>query len=287
MRDETNQMGTLSKASSSGSKTTLATKQGSARIIAVANQKGGVGKTDLTVNLSCQLASLGNRVLIIDLDPQANATDYLVAPGSPAGKTAADLLLDDSVSLDDVVMQGIRENLDIVPSHQDLSSCQIRLANDINMQFKLKKKLKTVTDGSRGYDFVFIDTPPSLGLLMVNTLTASSGVIIPVQTHYFAMDGVVHLQETVQKVREDINPALKVIGVVLTMYDRRTLISREVAEKVRDEFNERVFTTVIPINVRLAEAPSHHKSIFEYDSDSSGAKAYRELAKEILNCPDV
>lgn len=280
-------MGTVSKASSSGLRTTLANKEASTRIIAVANQKGGVGKTDLTVNLACQLASLGNRVLIIDLDPQANATDYLVAPGSPAGKTAADLLLDDSVSLDDVVMQGIRENLDIVPSHQDLSSCQIRLANDINMQFKLKKKLKSVTDGSRGYDYVFIDTPPSLGLLMVNTLTASSGVIIPVQTHYFAMDGVVHLQETIQKVREDINPGLKVIGVVLTMYDRRTLISKEVSEKVREEFNERVFTTVIPVNVRLAEAPSHHMSIFEYDSGSTGAKAYRELAKEILNCPDV
>jgi len=280
-------MGTVSKASSSGSRTTLTTKEASARIIAVANQKGGVGKTDLTVNLSCQLASLGNKVLIIDLDPQANATDYLVAPGTPAGKTAADLLLDDSITLDDVIMQGCRENLDIIPSAQDLSSCQIRLANDINMQFKLKKKLKAITDGSRSYDFVFIDTPPSLGLLMVNTLTASSGVIIPVQTQYFAMDGVVHLQETIQKVREDINPGLKVIGVVLTMYDRRTLISKEVAEKVRDEFNERVFTTVIPVNVRLAEAPSHHKSIFEYDSDSTGAKAYRELAKEILNCPDV
>jgi chromosome partitioning protein len=280
-------MGTTGKASSPGSRTTLASKQTATRILAVANQKGGVGKTDLVVNLSCQLASLGKRTLIIDLDPQANATDYLVAPGAPAGRTVSDLLLDDSVTLDDVVMEGCRENLDIIPSQQDLSSCQIRLANDINMQFKLKKKLKAVTDGIRNYDFVFIDTPPSLGLLMVNTLTAANGVIIPVQTQYFAMDGVVHLQETIQKVREDINPSLKVLGVVLTMYDRRTLISREVAERVRDEFNERVFSTVIPVNVRLAEAPSHHKSIFEYDPDSTGAKAYRELAKEILSCPDV
>jgi chromosome partitioning protein len=280
-------MAPVSKASASGSRTTLVSKEATTRIFAVANQKGGVGKTDLTVNLSCQLASLGKRVLLIDLDPQANATDYLVAPGNPAGKTTADLLLDDSVTLDDAVLGGCRENLDIIPSHQDLSSCQIRLANDINMQFKLKKKLKAVTDGSRPYDFVLIDTPPSLGLLMVNTLTAASGVIIPVQTHYFAMDGVVRLQETISKVSEDINPNLKVLGVVLTMYDRRTLISREVAEKVREEFSERVFSTVIPINVRLAEAPSHHKSIFEYDSDSTGAKAYRELAKEILNCPDV
>lgn len=280
-------MGTLGKASSSGSRTTLASKQAATRVIAVANQKGGVGKTDLTVNLSCQLASLGKRVLLIDLDPQANATDYLVAPGTPAGRTTADLLLDDSVTIDDVVMDGCRTNLDIIPSHEDLSSCQIRLANDINMQFKLKKKIKALAEGSRSYDFIFIDTPPSLGLLMVNTLTAATDVIIPVQTHYFAMDGVVHLQETIQKVREDINPGLKVLGVVLTMYDRRTLISREVAEKVRDEFSERVFSTVIPVNVRLAEAPSHHKSIFEYDSDSTGAKAYRELAKEILSCPDV
>jgi len=280
-------MGTVSKASESGSRTTLAARQATTRIIAIANQKGGVGKTDLTVNLSCQLATLGKRTLIIDLDPQANATDYLVAPGSPAGKTTADLLLDDSVTLDDVVMEGCRANLDLIPSHQNLSSSQIRLANDINMQFKLKKKLKALTEGGHDYDFVFIDTPPSLGLLMVNTLTAANGVIIPVQTHYFAMDGVVQLQETIQKVREDINPGLKVLGVVLTMYDRRTLISREVAEKVRNESTERVFSTVIPVNVRLAEAPSHHKSIFEYDPESTGAKAYRELAKEVLGCPDV
>jgi chromosome partitioning protein len=274
------------KGTGSGSRTTMAGRESAARIIAVANQKGGVGKTDLTVNLSCQLASLGKRTLIIDLDPQANATDYLVAPGSASGKSTADLLLDDSLTLDDVT-NSCRENLDIIPSHQNLSATQIRLANDINMQFKLKKKLKPIMDGTRAYDYVLIDTPPSLGLLMVNTLTASTGVIIPVQTQYFALDGVVQLQETIQKVREDINPGLSVIGVVLTMYDRRTLISREVAEKVREEFNERVFSTVIPVNVRLAEAPSHHKSIFEYDPDSSGAKAYRELAKEILNCRDA
>jgi chromosome partitioning protein len=275
------------KASGSGSRTLLATKGDFTRIFAVANQKGGVGKTDLTVNLAAHLASLGHRTLIIDLDPQANATDYLVAPGAQAGKTTADLLLDDSVTLNDAVMLGVRENLDVVPSHQSLSSCQIKLANDINMQFKLKKKLRTLTEGSGDYDFVFIDTPPSLGLLMVNTLTAANGVLIPVQTQYFAMDGVVQLQETIQKVREDINPGLKVLGIVLTMYDKRTLISREVAQKVREESSDRVFTTVIPTNVRLAEAPSHHKSIFEYDPLSSGANAYRELAKEILACPGV
>ncbi|HUI01549.1 MAG TPA: ParA family protein [Nitrososphaerales archaeon] len=280
-------MTVLSKGSGAGSRTVLASRGAFTRVFAVANQKGGVGKTDLTVNLACQLASQGKRTLIIDLDPQANATDYVVPPGTQAGKTSADLLLDDSVSLFDVVLSGIRENLDIVPSHQNLSACQIRLANDINMQFKLKKKLKALNEMSEPYDFVFIDTPPSLGLLMVNTLTAATGVIIPVQTQYFAMDGVVNLLETVQKVREDINPGLKVFGIVLTMYDKRTLISREVAERVRDESGDRVFTTMIPINVRLAEAPSHHKSIFEYDPHSSGARAYTELAKEMLSCPDV
>jgi chromosome partitioning protein len=280
-------MGTISNASATGSRTLLRSKGATTRIFAVANQKGGVGKTDLTVNLSCQLASLGKRTLLIDLDPQANATDYLVIPGTPSGKTTADLLMDDSVTIDDVVIQDCRPNLDVLPSDQSLSSCQIRLANDINMQFKLKKKLRSLTEGNPRYDFVLIDTPPSLGLLTVNTLTAANGVIIPVQTHYFAMDGVVQLQETIQKVREDINPGLKVVGVVLTMYDKRTLISREVEAKVRDEFSDRVFSTVIPVNVRLAEAPSHHKSIFEYDSECNGAKAYRELAKEILSCPDV
>ncbi len=159
-------MGILGKASNSGSRTVLANRAAFTRVFAVANQKGGVGKTDLTVNLACQLASQGKRTLLIDMDPQANATDYLVPPGTQAGKTSADLLLDESVSLSDARMAGIRENLDIVASHQNLSSCQIKLANDISMQFKLKKKLKALSEGPDQYDFVLIDTPPSLGLLM-------------------------------------------------------------------------------------------------------------------------
>ena len=155
------------------------------------------------------------------------------------------------------------------------------------MQFKLKKKLKAIAEGKNVYDYVFIDTPPSLGLLTVNSLTAATGVIIPIQTHYFAMEGVVQLEETIQKVKEDINPELEILGAVLTLYDRRTLISRDVAAKVKSEFRGRVFTTVIPVNVRLAEAPSYHKSIFEYDSECNGARAYRELAQEILACPEA
>ena len=274
-----------SNAAERGSKTRLAMKETTTKIIAVANQKGGVGKTDLTVNISCQLASLGNKVLLVDMDPQANATTYLVAPDVPTTKTTADLLLDESLTLDDVVIRGCRENLDIVPSDVSLSACQIKLANDIGMQFKLKRKLKVLTEGSPVYDYVLIDTPPSLGLLTVNTLTAASQVIIPIQTQYLAMEGVVQLEETIRKVKEDINPGLDILGAVLTLYDRRTLISKEVEAKVRNGFGGRVFSTVIPVNVRLAEAPSHHKSIFEYDSECNGARAYRELAKEILECP--
>jgi chromosome partitioning protein len=275
---------TLEKASGGANRSGTAAKAAFTRVIAVANQKGGVGKTDLTVNLSCQLASSGRRVLLIDLDPQANSTDYLVGPETPITKTTADLLLEDDVSLGDVLIRDCRENLDVAPASGDLSACQIRLANDLNMQFKLKKKLKELRE-DREYDFVIMDTPPSLGIMTVNALTAANQVLIPVQTQYFAMDGVVQLLETVHKVKEDINPGLEVLGAVLTLYDRRTLISKEVESKVRSGFTDgTVFATVIPVNVRLAEAPSYHKSIFEYDPDCNGAKAYGKLTEEILSC---
>jgi chromosome partitioning protein len=277
-------MTTLEKAPRSRARSGSATTGAFTRIIAVANQKGGVGKTDLTVNLSCQLASAGRKVLLIDLDPQANATDYLVGPNTPIGKTTTDLLLEDDVSLSDVLIRNCRENLDVAPASGDLSACQIRLANDINMQFKLKKKLKEVKVDME-YDYIVIDTPPSLGILTINTLTAANQVLIPVQSGYFAMEGVVQLLETVRKVKEDINPGLEVLGAVLTLYDRRTLLSREVEAKVRNGFTDgTVFATVIPLNVRLAEAPSYHKSIIEYDSECNGAKAYGKLTEEILSC---
>lgn len=267
------------------SRTVLAGSEASASVIAVANQKGGVGKTDLAVNLSHRLAMAGKKVILIDMDPQANATDYLVGADAPIRKTTADLLLEDSVSLEDVRIKGCRENLDVAPADGNLSACQIRLANDVNMQFKLKKKLKALKAEPYGYDLGIIDTPPSLGLLTVNALTAANQVLIPVQSQYFAMEGVVQLIETIRKIREDINPSLEVLGAVLTLYDTRTLLSREVEAKVRNGFKDgRVFSTVIPINVRLAEAPSYHKSIIEYDSECKGAKAYESLAEEILSC---
>jgi chromosome partitioning protein len=282
-------MTTLERVSRAGNNRTVPTgNEASTSVIAVANQKGGVGKTDLAVNLSYQLAAAGKKVLLIDMDPQANATDYLVDAETQILKTTADLLLDDSVSLGDVLLKDCRKNLDVAPADGNLSACQIRLANDINMQFKLKKKLKGLREEPHEYDYGVIDTPPSLGLLTVNALTAANQVLIPVQSQYFAMDGLVQLLDTIRKVREDINPSLEVLGAVLTLYDTRTLLSREVEAKVRNGFTDgRVFSTVIPVNVRLAEAPSYHKSILEYDSECKGAKAYESLAEEILNCLEV
>jgi chromosome partitioning protein len=251
-----------------------------ATVMVVANQKGGVGKTDLSVNLACYLATMGNRVLLVDLDPQANSTDYLLE--GPPKLTSADLLLDPKVALKDVLIKTrFHDNLDIVPSSSGLSAAQVQLANEVDMQFKLKNKLK----GIEKYGYVIIDTPPSLGLLTINAFTAANEIIIPIQTHYFALDGVTKLLDTVDRVKQSLNPHLKVRGVVLTMYDRRTYLSKQVGERVRSAFNGKVFNTVIPMNVRLAESPSYHKPIIEYAPTSTGAKAYMELAREFTTWP--
>ncbi|MFQ5998251.1 MAG: ParA family protein [Candidatus Bathyarchaeia archaeon] len=246
--------------------------------VVVANQKGGVGKTDLVVNLSACLSSLHNRkVLLLDLDPQGNTTDYL--DKNHAKLTTEDLLMRDDVDLPKIVQETETENLCLAPSTTRLSAAQVQLTNEVNMQFRLKRKMKT----ANGFDYIFIDTPPSLGLLTLNALTAADEVLIPIQTHYFAMDGVSQLVDTVNTIKEDLNPNLKIGGLVLTMYDRRTSLSKEVDEKVRKAFKGRVFNTVIPSNVKLAEAPSHHAPIIKYSPSSTGAQAYTELSKEYLS----
>ncbi len=247
-------------------------------VLVVANQKGGVGKTDLTVNLACNLAAMGNKVLLIDLDPQANATDYLTSQQPKV--TSADLLLNEKLELRDAIVKTeFSENLDLCPSNSGLSAAQVQLATDVDMQFKLKKKLK----GIEKYRFVLIDTPPSLGLLTINAFTAADEVLIPIQTQYFALDGVSKLMDTVQKVKQSLNTHLKIRGFVLTMYDKRTTLSKQVGEEAKAEFNGKVFSTVIPMNVRLAEAPSYHKPIIAYAPESTGAKAYADLAREFVN----
>ena len=240
------------------------------------NQKGGVGKTDLCVNLACCLALLGKKVLLIDMDPQAHATHYLTTT-NPRVSTRK-LLMEDAVTVGEVVEKTDIDGLDLVPSDISLSVAEVQLANDINMQFKLRRKLRPL----RGYDQVFIDTPPSLGLLTVNALTAADLVLIPIQAQYLAMHGVQRLLDTMGVIKEDLNLGLTLGGVVLTMYDGRTNLSKEVEETVRNTFKEKVFKTVIPINVRLAEAPSHHKPAMLYAPGSSGAKAYMKLAEEFM-----
>lgn len=244
--------------------------------IAIANQKGGVGKTDLCVNLATSLANKNKKVLLIDLDPQANATDYLTSEKHE--KTAYNLLAEDETSVKDVIRKTNVKNLDIIPSDTRLSAAQVMLANDVRMQFKLKHKIGDLEE----YNYVFIDTPPSLGLLTLNALTVADKVLIPIQVHYFAMEGVANLTKTIEAVREDLNPWLKIGGIVLTMYDRRNKLSAEVKKLVEAAFKDKVFKTAIPVNVKLAEAPSHHKPIAHYASWSTGAKAYERLAEEFM-----
>jgi chromosome partitioning protein len=244
-------------------------------IITVANQKGGVGKTDLCVNLACYLARKGKRTLILDLDPQANATEYLMKRSFR--KDSARLLADDKVKLGDVVVPTAVDNLFLVPGSQRLSAAQVEIMNDPGMQFRLRRKLK-----GHGFDKVLIDTPPSLGMLTVNALTASDSVLVPVQVHYLATRGVEQLMNTVRTVRKEINPSLKVRGYILTMHDRRNNLTRRVEEEVRNRYGSDVFETVIPVNVDLAEAPRNNMPIMLHNKESRGAYAYRRLVDEFL-----
>ncbi|MBN2330404.1 MAG: ParA family protein [Candidatus Aenigmarchaeota archaeon] len=246
-------------------------------IITVANQKGGVGKTDLAVNLSATLAKKGKKVLLLDMDPQANATTYLT--GKKHRKTTSALLLNGKLKIKDIAVKTSVENLFIAPGSPELYATQIELLNDVGMQFKLKKKLSAVKD----YDYIIIDTPPSLGLLTLNALTASSHVMIPVQVNYFALDGVEKVMNTIHKVREDLNPDLDVKGLVLTMYDKRNNLSSSIEGLVRGSYGDKVFDTVIPINVDLSISPSKHEPITISSKESRGAYAYQNLAEELLN----
>jgi chromosome partitioning protein len=245
-------------------------------IVTVANQKGGVGKTDLATNLASCLAKRGKKVLLVDMDPQANATTYLT--GEKHKKTTSHLLLDGKVKIEDIAVPTKVENLYLAPGSSDLYATQVELLNDVGMQFKLKKKLS----GLSGYDYVFIDTPPSLGLLTVNALTASTHVVIPVQVNYFALDGMEKLMKTIDMVKEEINPGLSLKGLVLTMYDKRNNLSPEIERLVREKFGDKVFRTQIPVNVDLAISPKNHEPIIVSSKDSRGAYAYLNLADEFM-----
>jgi chromosome partitioning protein len=248
------------------------------RVIAVANQKGGVGKTTTSVNLSACLAEAGKRVLLIDIDPQGNATSGLGVDRRKVKASVYDLLLEDMSPLDAMVPTGT-DGLFVVPATMDLAGAEIELVPRISRENRLKRVLDPIKDQ---FDFILMDCPPSLGLLTINALTAADSILIPIQCEYYALEGLSQLMDTFKLVREALNTALEVEGVVLTMFDGRTNLSIQVVEDVKRFFRGKVYRTIITRNVRLSEAPSHGLPITAYDPKSKGAEAYTELAREVI-----
>ncbi len=248
------------------------------KVIAIANQKGGVGKTTTAVNLAACLAALNRKVLLVDSDPQGNATSGLGFDKRDIKQCIYDTLIND-VSMQDVIKHTAYKNLDVVPATIQLAGAEIELVSLMNREGRMKNGLERV---KHNYDYVIIDCPPSLGLLTINALTAASSVIIPIQCEFYALEGVTMLMNTIQLVQRNLNPALKLEGVLMTMYDSRTNLSNEVVEEVQKYFKTKMYQTIIPRNVRLSEAPSHGQPVIDYDSKSKGAQVYMELAQEVV-----
>lgn len=248
------------------------------KMIAVGNQKGGVGKTTTTVNLGAALASLGKTVLIIDSDSQGNATSGL---GVERGIVDASLyeVLIDQLPIKDVIVETNQENLSIVPSNIQLAAAELELVNIENRESRLKEAVASIR---HDYDYILIDCPPSLGQLSINAFTASDTILIPVQAEYYALEGLTQLLNTIRLVQKTYNRNFRIEGVLITMLDARTNLGFEVMEEVRKYFHEKVYNTVIPRNIRLSEAPSYGQSVIEYDPRSRGAEMYVELAKEVI-----
>lgn len=251
------------------------------KIIAVANQKGGVGKTTTTINLSAALAEAGYRALVVDLDPQGNASTGLGIEQSERELTTYELLLED-IALKEVIQATSIEDLAIIPATVDLSSADLELVSNEKRSFLLHDALRQTQMDEFEFDFILIDCPPSLNLLTVNAMIAAHTVLVPLQSEFFALEGLSQLMLTIREVRQSGNTELRIEGVVLTMYDKRNNLSQQVEQDARDNLGELVFETVIPRNVRLSEAPSFAMPVLTYDSTSKGAIAYRALAQELI-----
>ena len=249
------------------------------KAIAIFNQKGGVGKTTTNINLAACLAKKGKKILVLDIDPQGNTTSGLGIEKKALKKSSYDLMIEDDINAEDVILKTGVDNLDIIRANVSLSGAEVELAIIRGREKRLKKALNQVKEK---YDFIFIDCPPSLGLLTINSLTAVDSVLIPIQCEFYALEGVAQLMNTIEIVRKNLNEKLYVQGVILSMFDGRTNLSVQVVEEVKKYFREKVYKTVIPRNVRLAEAPSYGLPIIEYDPKSKGAEAYREFADEFL-----
>lgn len=247
------------------------------KVICIFNQKGGVGKTTTTINLSAYLASMGKKILLVDIDPQGNTTSGLSIDKDELEYSMYHVIM--GLNPKEAIKNTAVENLDILPGTVELAGAEIELTAKLSRETKVKEGLDQVKDE---YDYIFIDCPPSLGLLTINSLTASDSVIIPIQCEFYALEGVGQLMKTIHLVKKSLNPNLDIQGVVMSMFDGRTNLSIEVVEEVKKYFKGKVYTSIIPRNVRLAEAPSHGLPIMMYDKSSRGAKAYEELAAEFI-----
>jgi len=254
------------------------------KIISIINQKGGVGKTTTVINLAAGLSMKGKKILVIDLDPQGNATTGLGLSNTESSDTTIYNVLNGNKKISEVIQRTSFENLNLITSNVDLSGLEVETAGDSRRAFKLKDELTSILNDSRAsYDYILIDCPPSLSLLTIMALVASDALVVPLQTEFFALEGLTQLMKTIERIKNNLNPELSIRGILLTMYDRRNKLSGEVEKEARNYFKEKVYQSIVPRNVRLSEAPSHGVPVLIYDKSCPGSKSYFNFTEEFLN----